>query len=181
MKHAHNAAVYADAFYPRIQAVYAETSFAISTIAECLVESPDFVAFLNQPFVESSRKETMCWTLFGNFINNQTLNLLRLLIDRKSIELLPAIHHELTQRYLQEHAMQEVTISSAVELNQDEQQVLTDVIAALLGKKIYGHFLVDRSLFAGLLIRVGSVVVDTSVKKQLQSLCEHHFKSAFIH
>lgn len=181
MIHSDASALYAKAFYPRIQSVFAETSFAISTIAACLVGSPDLVVFLNHPFIETSRKEGLCWNLFGNFANDHTLQLLRLLISRKKVGILPAIHYELTRLYLTEHAMQEITIHSAVELEQDEQKTLNDTLASLLGKKVYSHYSVDPALLAGLLIHIGSIVVDTSIRKQLQSLCEHYHKNTFIH
>ena len=62
----------------------------------------------------------------------------------------------------------DVTAASA--LSAEQRKALADTLAASLGKKITMNETVDPSLIGGLIVKVGSVMVDTSIKSKLSQL-----------
>lgn len=81
---------------------------------------------------------------------------------------------QITQRFLDELARRrgEVTASvvSAQPLSAEQEAALTDEIKKQVGAKVQVELSVDPSLLGGLVVRVGSRMVDTSLRTQLQKL-----------
>jgi F-type H+-transporting ATPase subunit delta len=64
----------------------------------------------------------------------------------------------------------EVTVTSAVELDQGTVDHIGDAIAKQTGRKIDLDSTVDDSILGGLVLRVGNMVLDASVRNQLEKL-----------
>lgn len=61
-------------------------------------------------------------------------------------------------------------VSSATKLSAEQRKALTASLSSSLGKKITMNETVDPSLIGGLIVKVGSVMVDTSIKSKLSQL-----------
>lgn len=59
---------------------------------------------------------------------------------------------------------------SAQPLSAEQEAALTDEIKKQVGAKVQVELSVDPSLLGGLVVRVGSRMVDTSLRTQLQKL-----------
>jgi F-type H+-transporting ATPase subunit delta len=62
------------------------------------------------------------------------------------------------------------SVTSAVPLSGEQQAHLTDALRRALGAKVSVELKTDRSLIGGLLVKVGSRLVDSSLKSKLQRL-----------
>ena len=62
------------------------------------------------------------------------------------------------------------TVISAVELNAKQLKDLTDSLNKALGQKVSIDLTVDKSLIGGLIVRVGSRMIDSSIRSKLQRL-----------
>ncbi|MEE8189542.1 MAG: F0F1 ATP synthase subunit delta [Kiloniellales bacterium] len=76
--------------------------------------------------------------------------------------------------YLQELARRrgEVTaeVTSAVELSTEQHRALVQALKATAGEKVQIEVTVDESLIGGLIVKVGSRMIDDSVRSKLQRL-----------
>jgi len=61
-------------------------------------------------------------------------------------------------------------VISAVELNQAQQDALTEALKTRVGGKIHVAVKVDPSLIGGLIVKVGSRMIDNSLRSKLQRL-----------
>lgn len=61
-------------------------------------------------------------------------------------------------------------ISSATKLSAEQRKALAATLSKSLGKKITMNETVDPSLIGGLIVKVGSVMVDSSIKSKLSQL-----------
>ena len=59
---------------------------------------------------------------------------------------------------------------SAVELSAKQLKDLTDSLNKALGQKVSIDLTVDKSLIGGLIVRVGSRMIDSSIRSKLQRL-----------
>ena len=64
----------------------------------------------------------------------------------------------------------QVEVSSARDLNQQQQSALVRQLEAMTGKQISLKLEVDDDLLGGVVVRLGSTVYDGSVKAQLETL-----------
>ena len=61
-------------------------------------------------------------------------------------------------------------VTAASKLSAEQRKALSATLAESLGKKITMNEAVDPSLIGGLIVKVGSVMVDTSIKSKLSQL-----------
>ncbi len=61
-------------------------------------------------------------------------------------------------------------IKSAKELSQDEIKNITEELSNNFNSKIKLNYKYDQSLIGGLVVQVGSIMIDTSIKKKLQQI-----------
>lgn len=100
----------------------------------------------------------------------QVRNLVRLLADNGRLTLLPAIRDVFDElRRAHEQAV-EVTLTTAVEVDAAQRQVLSAAVARRLGRRADIHWEVDASLLAGARIRAGDQVIDATAASQLDQL-----------
>ena len=61
-------------------------------------------------------------------------------------------------------------LKSAKELNSDEISKITDELTENFSSKIKLNYKHDQSLIGGLVVQVGSTMVDTTIKNKLQQI-----------
>ena len=61
-------------------------------------------------------------------------------------------------------------ITSAEELNDEQRKNITEQIKNTLGKKLSLNFIVDKKIIGGLVVKVGSKMVDTSLANKINKL-----------
>jgi F-type H+-transporting ATPase subunit delta len=61
-------------------------------------------------------------------------------------------------------------VTSAVALNKDEVAAVTESLRAAVGQKVAVNLTVDPSLIGGLIVRVGSRMVDSSLRSKINRL-----------
>jgi len=97
-------------------------------------------------------------------------NLLGLLIARGDTESVHMIGSEYSDLLDQQRGIEKGVVRSAVPLDDAQQEQLASRLGSLTGKKIELTASVDESIVAGLVARVGDLILDGSVKTRLQSL-----------
>lgn len=142
----------------------------IRSILTTAQQTPELVQFLSSPVVSVAAKKDLLRRAFGQ-VNPTILNTLLLLTDRRRIMFLEAVcqrYLEL-QRQLQKIALAEVT--SVVPLNAKQQQSLKERIKQLgQANDVELDLKQDPSLIGGLVVKVGSQVIDLSLKGQLRRM-----------
>jgi F-type H+-transporting ATPase subunit delta len=141
------------------------------SIIELLHQSKDLRVFFDNPFVLPDQKKAVVGRVLGDDTNPKFRNFLMLLVDRKRISLLePICQQYLTLlREMNQTVLAEVT--SAVPLNEtQEQSVREKVIAMTSARDVELSKKVDSDLIGGVIIKVGSQVIDASIRGQLRRL-----------
>lgn len=141
------------------------------TLTNLLRESEQFRNFLANPFVSISDKKAVLGRVVGDNVNPYMRNFLMLLVDRRRIILLEGICQQYLAllRQLNQTVLAEVT--SAVELTEEQKQAVRDkVIAMTNARQVELETRIDRSLIGGAIVKVGSQVIDASIRGQLRRL-----------
>lgn len=136
-----------------------------------LQSSPQLRNFIDNPFVEAENKKGVIGRVLGEGANPYLRNFLMLLVDRRRISFLPdicqqylALLRQLTQTVLAE-------VTSAVPLSESQQQTIKEkVIAMTSAHQVELEAKIDSDIIGGVIIKVGSQVIDASIRGQLRRL-----------
>ncbi|MBC7973210.1 MAG: F0F1 ATP synthase subunit delta [Verrucomicrobia bacterium] len=143
----------------------------IGELRQLLRDSEDLRKALASPLVKADAKKAILRQLVGEQVHPTTLNFLLLLVDRGRISFLDSIckQYQVLLRKLKQAVLAEVT--SAVELNDAQKDAVRQKVIALLNaREVELETSVDPDLIAGVVIKVGSQVFDTSLRGQLRRI-----------
>ncbi|MGD9947417.1 MAG: F0F1 ATP synthase subunit delta [Desulfobulbus sp.] len=97
---------------------------------------------------------------------------LNLLIEKKRADILPDIAHELQIMVDKDQNISHGSIISAIELDQTLLGKIQATLEKLTGNKVILETQVDPSIIGGIIAKVGDLVLDGSIKTQLNGLKE---------
>jgi F-type H+-transporting ATPase subunit delta len=147
---------------------FGEDARALITL---LRESEQFRNFLANPFIQPEDKKAVLGRVVGEGVSSYMRNFLMLLVDRRRIVLLEGVCQQYLAllRQLNQTVLGEVT--SAVELTEAQQQAVREkVISMTNARQVELDTKIDRDLIGGVIIKVGSQVIDASIRGQLRRL-----------
>jgi F-type H+-transporting ATPase subunit delta len=141
------------------------------SLLSLLSENSQFQNFISNPFIQADNKKAVIRQILGESSNPYLRNFLLLLVDRRRIVFLESILQQYLAllRQLNQTVLAEVI--SAVPLTQEQQQsVIQKVIALTKARQVELDSKIDRELIGGVIIKVGSQVIDASLRGQLRRL-----------
>ncbi|MGV8853566.1 MAG: F0F1 ATP synthase subunit delta [Devosia sp.] len=149
----------------------ASVETALSDVSRLIGESADFARFLRSPVLSADTKASALDALLAKAsINPLVGNFLRLVAKNGRLFALDAIIAGF--RELAAKARGEVTaeVTSAAPLNADQVAALSETLKAKIGKTVTLNQFVDSSLIGGLQVKVGSQMIDSSIKTKLAAM-----------
>ena len=143
----------------------------LDTLGAALRDSDDFSALIHSP-IHSRAEQGGAIAAIGEAagLSQTTRFALALMASKRRLFVLPAMVSAL--RALIAEAKGEVTanVSAAAALSDDQESTLAATLKARFGKEVKINMAVDESLIGGLVVRVGSKMIDTSIKAKLANL-----------
>jgi len=141
------------------------------SILDLWASSSDFRHAMGSPVFEVEAKKNALEKLFSKDLSPSFLNLLKLLADRNRIGLLDAVLERVLELFREQRNIALATVTSASELNEDQQAELLQKVQALAGTDNLELTLkVDPDLIGGFIVNVGSKVIDASLSGQVRRL-----------
>jgi F-type H+-transporting ATPase subunit delta len=140
-------------------------------ILDALAGSPDLVEFLNSPVVKAADKKAVLQKVVGDSLHPFMLNFLMLLVDRNRMFCLAGIceQYQAALRKLKGIVLAEVT--SAVALSDEQTATVRDKVKAMTGANdVELATTIDPSILGGVIIKVGSQLLDSSLRSQLRRI-----------
>lgn len=149
----------------------ASVETSLSDVTRLIGESADFSRFLRSPVITADAKaQAMDELLARSKTNPLVANFLRLVARNGRLMALDAIIA--TFRELAAKARGEVTadVTSAAPLSAEQAKALSETLEGKLGKTVTLNQFVDPSLIGGLQVKVGSQMIDSSLKTKLTAM-----------
>lgn len=97
-------------------------------------------------------------------------NTLKLMARNRRLFVLPQLVTQLQGLIAEDRGEVTADVTSAVALTDEQQKRLTDTLAEKSGKTVKLNTRVDDSLIGGMIVKMGSQMVDTSIRSKLASL-----------
>jgi len=100
----------------------------------------------------------------------QFLNLIQTLSVNGRLNIISELHKQYSQKKRESEKTAEVTLTTAMPVDQKELKKITQALEKKLGNKIDLKVTIDKSLIGGAVIQSGDHMVDGTVSTQLQNL-----------
>ena len=134
-------------------------------------DAPELGKTLSSPILEKETKKKIIIEIFSEKINSSLLNFLMLLADWQRIEIVTSILDRFLEIYRENSNIALATVTSAVELTDDQKGLITKKIINIAGtEKLELVTKIDPSLIGGFVASVGSKVIDASLASQIRKL-----------
>lgn len=143
----------------------------LDALSGLIASSDDFSRFLQSPTISSDAKREALEAILAKAQPSELVsNTLRLVAKNGRLFALPAIISAF--KALAAESRNELTadVASATALTAAQEKELAEVLKGRLGKDVILNTRVDESLIGGLVVKVGSQMIDTSLKTKLSAM-----------
>lgn len=143
----------------------------MDTLAAALDESADLRTMISSPVYSRSEQRAAISGLAGPLgLDALTTNTLGLMANNRRLFTLPHFIRSLRERIAAELGEITADVTSAVALSESQRASLAETLKGRFGKDVQLNTSVDESLIGGLIVKVGSKMIDTSIRAKLASL-----------
>ena len=163
--------------------VYAESLFGVASergtldvvhdqlgqFADALGDNRELEIFFFSPYF-SSKEKLDGLNLAVSDADPDLFNFLELLVEKHRMPAIFRIRKRFDELYKSEKQRIEVTVTSAVELDPSVAEKVGAEVQRQTGKEVELTSRVDESIIGGLVLQVGNMVLDASIKNSLEKL-----------
>lgn len=141
-------------------------------LAAAVVAEPRVAQLLSSPSETSGEQAQAVIALCGDQLSEPQQNFIKVLAENNRLALLGHISSQFDVLKTHRERAIDVEVIAAIELDDQQQQKLSQALSDKLERKINMQVSVDASLLGGALIRAGDTVIDGSIRGRLAKLAE---------
>ena len=143
----------------------------LSNLKNILNENKELRLVIKSPLISSSDKLNIFETLLKKINANElTSTFVKVIEKNKRFSNLASIITQFMNINSQKRGDVLADITSADELNDDQKNNITNQLKSILGDKLSLSFDVDKNIMGGLIVKVGSKMIDTSLANKINKL-----------
>lgn len=142
-----------------------------AALQAALAASPELAAMIASPVIARGEQVAAMAAVAARMgLSDLTANTLALMGGKRRLFVLPHLVANLKARIAVEKGEVTAEVTSATTLSAAQAKALAETLKAKVGKTVKLNTTVDESLIGGLIVKLGSVMIDTSVKAKLAAL-----------
>ena len=143
----------------------------IGALEAAMSDSDDFKTLLTSPlYSRDEQAGAMAAVAKKMKLSKNTTNVLGLLAAKRRLFVLPQLVSTLRDRLAEERGEVTAEVTTAKSLTKAQADKLAKTLKNQFGKAVTIKETVDESIIGGLIVKVGSKMIDTSVKSKLDAL-----------
>lgn len=135
-------------------------------------ESPDYLELLSSPALTREERTSLLDGAFEGKISEYVMSFLKLLCESGRIKIIGECIDEYEKMYRDSMKRHAVTVTSAVELNEEEKEKIERKTEGLVHGVCDVTYVVDPSIIGGVIIETENSVIDGSLRKSLREVKE---------
>jgi F-type H+-transporting ATPase subunit delta len=140
------------------------------TALAAAVKAPEVAGFIGHPALFKGDLADVLAKALGGSLGAEGVGLIRLLVENNRLTAAPAIAEQFEHLRAEAESRIDVEITSATDIAPRQKEQLADAISKRLNRDVVMQWKTDESLIAGAVIRAGDLVIDGSVKGELEKL-----------
>ena len=141
----------------------------LGELADALSESRELRLFFFSPYFSSEEKKAAVERVVTG-ADERFVNFLELLAERHRLPVLFRIRRDFEELWAEEKELLPVSVTSAVDLDESLVEDIGERIQEQTGREVELSSHVDPDVLGGLVVRVGNMVLDASVRNRLEQL-----------
>jgi F-type H+-transporting ATPase subunit delta len=148
-----------------------EVASDLTALRQLLVDSADFERLVRSPQLsraDQTKGSTAVLEAFG--AHALTVKFAGVLAANRRLFALPQVITAFLKELARRRGEVSAEVTSAVALSDDEVQAVTEALRKVVGQKVTVSMSVDPELIGGLVVRVGSRMIDNSLRTKLHRL-----------
>jgi ATP synthase F1 delta subunit len=149
----------------------------LGQFTDALGEDRELRVFFFSPYFSSEEKRDGIDRVVSD-ADERVVNFLKLLAERHRMPVIFRIRRAFDALWADEHKLLPVTVTSAVELDEGLVQEIGKRIEEQTGRQVELSSNVDPDVLGGLVVRVGNMVLDASIRNRLEQLRKQVAKAA---
>ena len=143
----------------------------VTMLQQLLQDSSDLAEFLDNPIVAPDDKKAVLRRVSESEVDSITLNFVMLLVDRGRILFLDEVCSRYRSLLRERNQTVLAEVTSTVELSGSQRDAIVDKVKNLTGaREVEIETKIDADIIGGVIIKVGSQVLDASLRGQLRRL-----------
>jgi F-type H+-transporting ATPase subunit delta len=141
----------------------------LGEFADALETDRNLQVFLFSPYFSSEEKKEGVTRIVSD-ADERLVHFLELLAERHRMPVLFRIRRRFDELWADENRLLPVTVTSAVELDEELVRDIGRGIEEQTGRRVELSSRVDPDVLGGLMVRVGNMVLDATVRNRLEQL-----------
>jgi F-type H+-transporting ATPase subunit delta len=141
----------------------------LGQFADALQADHDLQVFFFSPYFSTPEKEDGLDRAVSG-ADDVLVNFLKLLIENHRMPVVFRVRRAYDAMWEEENRLLPVSVTSAIELDEQTVREIGDKIADQTGRKVELSANVDADILGGIVVRVGNAVLDASVRNRLEQL-----------
>ncbi len=143
----------------------------VAALESAIADSADFRTLLTSPLYSRDQQTTAIAAIAKKMkLSAMTANTMSLLASKRRLFVLPQLATVLRERLADERGEVTADVTTAKALTKTQSDKLAKTLKAQVGKAVTIKETVDESIIGGLIVKVGSKMIDTSIKSKLNAL-----------
>lgn len=143
---------------------------AVDDVSGAVQNDRTLKLFLESPRVSASEKNRIIGRAFEGQLPHVFVRFLQALVTHRRQMLLPEIAREYHDLVDQAEGRLHASVTVAEEPDDAERRSVSTQLSRAYGKEVVPHFNVNPAILGGIVVRVGDMVLDGSVRRRLATL-----------
>jgi F-type H+-transporting ATPase subunit delta len=141
----------------------------LGEFTDAVEENRELQLYFFSPYFSSDEKKEGVGKVLSD-ADERLVRFLEMLAERHRMPVLPRIRREFESLWAEEHELLPVSVTSAVELDEELVKGIGEQIEQQTGRRVELSSSVDADVLGGLVVRVGNMVLDATVRNRLEGL-----------
>lgn len=143
----------------------------LDQLETAMADSTDFVRLINSPVYGREAQAGAVKALADKMgLSKQMTGVLSVMAQKRRLFILPQLIAKLREMISEEKGEVVAEVTAAKALTKTQQDKLAKALKASVGKDVKINMAVDESLIGGLIVKVGSKMIDSSIASRLNAL-----------
>lgn len=143
----------------------------VDALADACRESAEFRSLINSPVYTRDEQEAAIGAIATRMALSDTmLRTLRLMASKRRLFVVPQLLMALRERIAEEKNEITAEVVSASKLSDAQMKSLAEMLKEKAGREVKIDSSVDESLIGGLRVKLGSKMIDTSIRSKLDAM-----------
>lgn len=144
----------------------------LKAIIKLTKENNEVLEIIKHPQIPTPRKIKIFRNIFEGRIDDKLLNFIIVLLKKDRILFIEEKYREMVKIYLEKHNTIVAYVKTVIRLNSEQRKMLIEKLEKKYNKMVILREEIDKTLIAGVFLRVGDDVIDNTIKLKFQDIRE---------